>query len=91
VEHNLWFWHTSYGYAGAMNDLNILNLSPFLESITNGNFASIKKNAKVVPYIIDGQKFTKNFCLVDGIYPKYSRFVRGFKEPITAEEALSTG
>jgi Plant transposon protein len=62
-----------------------------LESITNGTFASIKKNAKVVPYIIDGQQFTKIFCLVDGIYPKYSRFVRGFKEPITAKEVRFAG
>jgi Plant transposon protein len=68
-----------------MNDLNILNLSTFLESITNGSFAAVEEQAKVVPYIINGQQFTKMFCLVDGIYPKYSRFVRGFKEPITAE------
>ena len=38
TDYNSWFWHVSYGYAGSLNDLNILNLSPFLESLTNGTF-----------------------------------------------------
>jgi Plant transposon protein len=28
---HMFFWHVSYGYAGCLNDINILNLSPFLE------------------------------------------------------------
>jgi Plant transposon protein len=91
ADYKLWFWHTSYGYAGAMNDLNILNLSPFLDSLTNGTFAAVEEESKVVPYSIDGQQFTRMFCLVDRIYPKYSRFVCGFKEPITEEEVRFTG
>jgi Plant transposon protein len=31
------------------------------------------------------------YFLVDGIYPKYSRFVCGFKEPITNEECCFNG
>jgi Plant transposon protein len=27
ADYNLWYWHTSYGYAGAMSDLNILNFT----------------------------------------------------------------
>jgi Plant transposon protein len=91
ADYNLWFWHTSYGYAGAMNDLNILNLSPLLESITNGTFAKLEGEAGMVPFLIDGQQFTRMYFLVDGIYPKYSRFVRGFKEAITEEETRYTG
>jgi Plant transposon protein. len=28
ADYNMWFWHASFGYAGSLNDLNILNLSP---------------------------------------------------------------
>jgi Plant transposon protein len=89
-DYNLWFWHTSYGYAGAMNDLNILNLSPFLDTVTNGDFAKLEQEAKVVPFTIDNQQFNKMFVLVDGIYPKYSRFVRGMSQPITETEKKFT-
>jgi hypothetical protein len=31
------------------------------------------------------------FLLVDGIYPKYSRFVKGIKDPLTQQEKSYTG
>ena len=34
--------------------------------------------------------FHKLFILVDGIYPRYSRFVKGMKEPITQRERRFT-
>jgi Plant transposon protein len=88
--HNLWFWHTSYGYAGSLNDLNILNLSPLLDKVTNGSFTMVEEAAKVVPYNIGTENFNKMYVLVDGIYPKYSRFVLGYKEPITDKESRFT-
>ena len=87
-DHHLWFWHASYGYAGTLNDLNILNLSPFLDALTTGAFASIE--TEVVPYNIGHEKFDKLYVLADGIYPRYSRFVKGMKEPIhDGEKALT--
>ena len=91
ADHYLWFWHVSYGYSGALNDLNILNLSPLMGRMTDGSFSSLEKEAGVVPFTIEGEEFDKLYVLVDGIYPKYSRFVRGFTEPITAEETRFTG
>jgi Plant transposon protein len=80
-DNNLWFWHTSYGYAGALNVLlNIINVSPFLTKITDGSFAELEADAKVIPYTNLNQQFTKMFVLVDGIYPKYARFVRGLSQ-----------
>jgi hypothetical protein len=38
ADHYLWFWHASYGYSGALNDLNVLNLSPLLRRMTDGSF-----------------------------------------------------
>jgi hypothetical protein len=87
-DHHTWFWHASYGYAGTLNDLNVLNLSPFLDALRSGKFAEIE--TLVVPYEIGLEEFIFMFILVDGIYPKYSRFVKGMKEPITRQERIMT-
>ena len=84
ADYNLWFWHASYGYAGTLNDNNILNLSPLLESIVTGKFAELE--SEVTPYKILEEEFKFLFILVDGIYPRYARFVKGQKEPITNRE-----
>lgn len=88
-DYNTWFWHVSYGYAGTLNDLNILNLSPFLESLTDGTFADLEKD--VVPYTIGNEQFDKLFILVDGIYPAYSRFVKPISQPVGEEQSKYTG
>ena len=90
ADHHMWFWHLSYGYAGTLNDLNILDLSPFLESLVNGKFATAESVAGVVPFHIGEEKFQKLFLLVDGIYPKYSRFVSSLREPVTDDEKFFT-
>ena len=89
-DYHLWFWHCSYGYAGTLNDKTILNLSPFLESFVNGKFSKLETEAGVVPFNVQDEEFKKLFVLVDGIYPRYSRFVRGIKEPISEEEKSYT-
>jgi Plant transposon protein len=89
-DHNMWFWHTSFGYAGTLNDLNILSLSPFIQSLTNGSFSKLEKNSGVVPFEIEGEMFDKLYILVDGIYPQYSRFVKGNKRPVLAMETAFT-
>jgi hypothetical protein len=87
-DHLMWFWHASYGYAGTLNDLNVLNLSPFLDALRSGKFAEIEK--LVVPYEIGLEEFKWLYILVHGIYPKYHRFVKGMKEPITRKERTMT-
>ena len=90
-DHHLWFWHISYGYAGTLNDKNILNLSPFLGSLVNGKFVELEGEAGVIPFQVHDEEFNKLFVLVDGIYPRYSRFVRGITEPISDLEKSYTG
>jgi hypothetical protein len=85
-DYHLFFWHASYGYAGTLNDINILNLSPFHERMLDGTFDRLEEDAGVVPYNILEEQFNKLFILVDGIYPRYSRFVKGIKEPIGLQE-----
>ena len=88
ADHHLWFWHASYGYAGTLNDINILNLSPFLESLLDGEFEKLESTS--VPFAIGQEVFNQLFILVDGIYPRYSRFVKGMKEPVTEDEKTFT-
>jgi hypothetical protein len=64
-----------------LNDLNILNLSPFLNSLQDGSFSDLEKSC--TPFSINGKRLNQLYVCVDGIYPKYSRFVRGYKHPVT--------
>ena len=89
-DYNLWFWHAAFGFAGSLNDINILNLSPLLESLLDGSFAEIERNSKTVPYVISGEVFHLLNILVDGIYPKYSRFIKTLNEPVTRKEVRFT-
>jgi hypothetical protein len=86
ADYHFWLWHASSGYAGTLNDRNTLNLSPFHEILLNGSFEKLEEEAGVVPYSIGDETFQKLFILVDGIYPQYSRFVKGIQQPISVEE-----
>ena len=84
-DYNLWFWHAAYGFSGALNDTNVLALSPLLDRMTNGSFTEFEQEAGVVPYRIgniDPEPFNKTYFLVDGIYPRYTRFVKGMTSPM---------
>ena len=90
-DHHMWLWHSSFGYAGTLNDINILNLSPFLEALKNGKFKAVEEAAKMVPYSINrGDKFNQLFILTDGIYPPLSRFVKGISMPVLPGEKAFT-
>ena len=91
-DYHLFFWHVSYGYAGTLNDKTILRMSPLLESMIDGTFEELETEAELVPFRIEGteEPFKSCFILVDGIYPKYSRFVKGIKEPLSEEESKYT-
>ena len=89
-DYHLFFWHCSYGYSGSLNDINILNQSHLQRGLIDGTFAEIERRSGTVPFSIGGDQFSKLFFLVDGIYPRYSRFVKAVKQPITAEEKQFT-
>jgi Plant transposon protein len=83
-DYHMWFWHAAYGYAGCMNDKSILAISPFFEKLIDGSFAELE--SEVVPYTIGEYVINQMFILVDGIYPQYSRLVKGYAMPITDPE-----
>jgi hypothetical protein len=79
-DYHLWIHHIAFGYPGTLNDLTILALSPLLEKMLDGSFAEVEQN--VVPFKVGDDEFRRLFFLVDGIYPPWSRFVKGIKEPV---------
>lgn len=91
ADYHLFLWHASYGYTGNLNDLTILSLSPLLDRMVDGTIHDLEKEAGVVPFKIGRHQFNETFLLTDGIYPSYSRFVKGIKEPITVAEKRYTG
>lgn len=89
-DHHLWFWVASYGYAGTLNDINILDRSPLLKHFTDGSFVALEEESGVVPFKIGDEEFNRMFVLTDGIYPAYSRFVSGISSPVTDTEKTFT-
>jgi Plant transposon protein len=90
-DYHLFFWHASCGYAGCLNDINILNMSPFLERLVDGEMDGAAHAAGAAPFTIAGEQFDLLYALVDGIYPRYSRFVQGIKSPIGLRQQQFTG
>ena len=88
ADHHMWFWHASYGYAGTLSDINILDVSPLFDKFISGEF--IKLECDAVPFSIGEEEFKEMFVLVDGIYPKFSRFVKGMRQPASKKEKLYT-
>jgi hypothetical protein len=71
ADYNLWFWHVAFGFPGSLNDINVWDNSPLLKALLDGTFASID-----FEFEIGGKVFNKLWFLVDGIYPKLSRFMK---------------
>jgi Plant transposon protein len=87
-DYHMWLWHAAYGYAGCMNDIGILTISPFMQKLMDGSFAELE--SEVVPYNIGSTKLNQMYVLVDGIYPAMSRLVKGYSVPVTGAEKQFT-
>jgi hypothetical protein len=53
-----------------LNDLNILNLSPFLGSLLDGSLAKTEEEANSVPFQIGDNSFNQFFVLVKAWWMK---------------------
>ena len=79
TDHNLWFWHHSFGYPGSLNDINIWNRSCLLKAFLEGSFAN---DVDFEFRIGENRVFHRLWVLVDVIYPELSRFVNTIQEPV---------
>ena len=87
-DYHCFFWHSTYGYAGSLNDDNVMYLSPFLQKLIDGSFGNLEDH--LVPFEIAGQLFDQKFLLTDGVYSLFSRFVKPIKQPMTRMEKRYT-
>ena len=71
---DLWIWHAFFGLPGSNNDINVLERSPIFSELEQGR-------APAINYSINGHEYTMGYYLADGIYPKWSTFVKTIPSP----------
>ena len=81
---DLYCWYVFRGLPGANNDLTVVEDSPLLRYILNGD-RSIKLNAG---YNLDGQRRRHwfSYFLPEGIYPSWPIFVKPIQFPATLKQ-----
>ena len=60
--HSTWIWHSYFGNAGTLNNINILQRSPLFESNLAGTSWGVN-------FDLNGTSYPNRYYLVDGIYP----------------------
>ncbi|XP_074376942.1 uncharacterized protein LOC141718453 [Apium graveolens] len=74
--YDTWVWHTFFGVLGAKNDINVLGQSPVFDKVVAGN-------SPIVVFHVNGKRYNNVYYLADGIYLKYSTFVKTISNPAT--------
>lgn len=70
ADQRLWIWHTFFGTAGALNDINVLQKLLLFEDRLLGTSWDTE-------FKIRGREYKHAYYLVDGIYPQWSTLIKG--------------
>ncbi|XP_047949176.1 uncharacterized protein LOC125195012 [Salvia hispanica] len=81
ADHHLWIWHAYFGVAGSNNDINLLNSSTLFADQCRGRGPTIEFTA-------NGRRYHMWYYLADGIYPRWSVFVKTITCPIGDRRVL---
>ena len=76
ADHNLWLWHSAFGFAWSLNDINIWERSTLFQSMQDGTHHQLD-----FTFTADGEIFDHLYYLVDGIYPALARFLPTISDP----------
>jgi len=74
------------GSPGALNDIVVWELSSLFKSFQDGSFSELD-----FQYFINGECFEQFYVLVDGIYPKLTRFLKTISVPLTKMDRNFSG
>ncbi|CEP01685.1 DDE Tnp4 domain-containing protein [Plasmodiophora brassicae] len=84
ADHDCTIWHFFCGCPGSLNDLNVLNRSPVLNSQITGEMPTVL-------YSVGQNEYSIPYYLVDGIYPDYHCFVSTISNPsLRAQKLFAT-
>ncbi|KAL9673313.1 hypothetical protein QQ045_029569 [Rhodiola kirilowii] len=81
VAYDTWICHSFIGVPGAQNDINVLHQSNFFYPLLAGICPQMT-------YKVNGNTYDAGYYLADGIYPKYSSFVKTILNPQGDPEKL---
>jgi hypothetical protein len=80
-DESLWIWHVFFGCPGSFNDVKILNCSPLFADVLAGSFPPSAPCIEIESFDLKWY-----YWLVDGICPRWSRFVTSFHDPSCPQE-----
>ncbi|CAL2229326.1 unnamed protein product [Prunus armeniaca] len=79
-----WQWKncpTAWQVAGSQNDLNVLGQSPVFNDVLRGE-------APKITYEVNNTVYQTGYYLADGIYPRWTTFVKSLPHPQTQKQKL---
>nr|XP_043639649.1 protein ALP1-like [Erigeron canadensis] len=76
---DLWIWHAYFGAPGSNNDINVWNQSDLYHMERNDT-------APDTSFVVNGREYKRGYYLTDGIYNKYSTFVKAYLYPTDPKE-----
>ncbi|KAI5344316.1 hypothetical protein L3X38_012193 [Prunus dulcis] len=76
-----WVWHAFFGVAGSQNDLNELGQSPVFNDVLRGQGPNIT-------YQVNNTVYQTGYYLADGIYPRWTTFVKSIPNPRSQKQNL---
>ncbi|CAL2272055.1 unnamed protein product [Prunus armeniaca] len=74
-----WIWHVFFGVAGSQNDLNVLGQSSVFNDVLRGE-------GPTITYQINNTVYQNRYYLADGIYPRWTTFVKSIPHPRSHKE-----